>query len=212
MFTGIIKELGTIKAIQKKGDGRLIQVEAPKSVPLLEKGGSININGACQSAVNLSRDWFEVLATSETILRTNFQLLQPGDKVNLETPLTLKDPLGGHMVSGHIDDTGKINSIKPGSDSTIMKVSYKPEYNKYLIEKGSIAVDGISLTVFEISSDTFSVSLIPETIEQTNLRFRQVGDVINLEYDLIGKYIENMLNKDNGELTMDYLIKHGFVR
>ncbi len=212
MFTGIVKEIGAIKAVQKKGDGKLIQVEAPKSALSLEKGGSISINGACQSVISLGRDWFEVQATSETVSRTNFRLLQPGDRVNLELPLTMKAPLGGHIVSGHIDDTGKISSIKPGGDSAIMKVAYKPEYNKYLVEKGSIAVDGISLTVFEISSDTFSMSLIPETIEQTNLKLRLVGDAVNLEFDLIGKYIEKLMNQGKGELTMDYLIKHGFKR
>jgi riboflavin synthase len=212
MFTGIIQEVGTIRYTQKKGDGLIIRVEAPKSSELLKKGGSINLNGACQSAVNFVRDWFEVLATSETVSRTNFALFQTGDMVNLELPLTLNDPLGGHLVSGHVDDTGKVTSIKPGAESTIMEVAFKPENNKYLIEKGSIAVDGISLTAFSIKLETFSVSLIPETIERTNLKFRKIGDIVNLEFDLIGKYIEKFLNKDEETFSMDYLKKHGFMR
>ena len=212
MFTGIIQELGRIKLIRKKGDGLLIQVDAPKSTPELQKGGSISVNGACQSAVRVDRDLFEALATPETVSKTNFHLLQTGDKVNLELPLTLQEPLGGHLVSGHIDSTGAITNIKPGTESTIMQVEFKTEYNKYLIEKGSVAVDGISLTVFDIKSGSFSVSLIPETIENTNLKFRKIGDIVNLEYDLIGKYVEKFFNKGNSSLTMDFLNKHGFTR
>ena len=212
MFTGIIQELGNVKLIQKKGNGLLIQIDASKSTPELQKGGSISINGACQSAIRVDRDSFEALATAETVSKTNFHLLQTGDKVNLELPLTLQEPLGGHLVSGHIDSTSAITNIKPGTESTIMQVEFKTEYNKYLIEKGSVAVDGISLTVFDIKSASFSVSLIPETIENTNLKFRKVGDIVNLEYDLIGKYVEKFFDKGNSSLTMDFLNKHGFTR
>jgi riboflavin synthase len=218
MFTGIIQEIGLVRYVAKKGDGLLIQIEAPESFKSLEAGGSVSINGACQSAIitspvsGASGGWFEVMATSETMSRTNFRFLQTGDRVNLELPLTLNNPLGGHLVTGHIDDTGQITDIKPGRESTLIRIVFKPEYNRYLIEKGSVAVDGISLTVFDIEQECFTVSLIPETIERTNLKYRNIGDEVNLEFDQIGKYIEKFLNKDNRGMTMDFLKKHGFQR
>lgn len=218
MFTGIIQEIGLVRYVQKKGDGLLIQIEAPESSKSLKAGGSVSINGVCQSAIitspvsGASGGWFEVLATSETMSRTNFRFLQAGDRVNLELPLTLNDPLGGHLVTGHIDDTDRITGIKPGGESTLIRIVFKPEYNRYLIEKGSIAVDGISLTVFDIEPECFTISLIPETIERTNLKFRNIGDMVNLEFDQISKYIEKFLNKDNRGMTMDFLKKHGFQR
>ena len=212
MFTGIIQEIGEIKLIQKKGDGLAIQVLAPRTSKSLEKGGSVSINGACQTAVKVERDWFEVFAMSETVNRTGFKNFRTGLRVNLELPLTLNDPLGGHLVAGHIDITGRIASIEPGSQSTILKVSFASKYAKYLIEKGSIALDGISLTVFNFQPGEFSVSLIPETITETNLSLRKIGDLVNLEFDQIGKYIENFITADTGGLTLDHLNKHGFMR
>lgn len=216
MFTGIIQEVGVVRHVQKQGDGLLIKVEAPDSSANLKKGGSINISGACLSVVNVSYTggkgggWFETLATAETIARTNFRLVHIDDRVNLELPLTLNDPLGGHLVSGHVDDTGRIETIKPGRESTIMRIVFEAEHNRYLIEKGSIAVDGISLTAFNIESGRFSVSLIPDTIERTNLKFRKINDVVNLEFDQIGKYVENFLNTEKKGLTMDFMKKHGY--
>jgi len=212
MFTGIIQEIGAIKLIPKKGDSLAIQISAPNTSKTLKKGGSVAINGACQTAIVIGHDWFEVFASSETVNRTGFRYYQSGLAVNLELPLTLNDPLGGHLVAGHIDDTGRISSIEPGFQSTIMKISFNPEYEKYLIEKGSIAVDGISLTVFDIQAGNLSASLIPETVANTNLKFRKIGDLVNLEFDLIGKYIEKFMSGKSKGLTMDDLFKHGFMR
>jgi riboflavin synthase len=216
MFTGIIQEIGIVRYVGKKGGGLLIRIEAPESSASLKVGGSVNVNGACQSVAKISDHlgdsvgWFEVLATSETITRTNFKILRVGDRVNIELPLTLKDPLGGHLVTGHVDDTGELTSIQPVDESTIMRVVYKSEYNRYLIEKGSVAVDGISLTAFDIGQESFSVSLIPETVERTNLKFRKVGDIVNLEFDQVGKYVEKFANKNRKGLTMNFLNRHGF--
>ena len=212
MFTGIIQEVGIIKLVQKISDGLVLRISAPNTSKTLKKGGSVSINGACQTATAIDRDWFEVFATSETVSRTCFRYYQSGLRVNLELPLTLNDPLGGHLVAGHIDDTGRIVSIEPGLQSTIMKIAFKPEYSKYVIEKGSISIDGISLTVFDIQADSLSVSLIPETISETNLKFKQIGDPVNLEFDQIGKYIEKFISVNKNGLTMDDLIKHGFMR
>ncbi|MCP4583028.1 MAG: riboflavin synthase, partial [candidate division Zixibacteria bacterium] len=172
----------------------------------------VGINGACQTATIIGDDWFEVYAMLETVNRTNFKAFQTGTQVNLELPLALSDPLGGHLVAGHVDITGQIKSIEPGSQSTIVKVAFTSEYSKYLIEKGSVAIDGISLTVFDIQSGLFSVSLIPETLSETNLKFRKIGEQVNLEFDQIGKYVENFINAKRGGLTIDDLNKHGYMR
>jgi riboflavin synthase len=212
MFTGIIQEVGTVQSIQRQGDGIIIQVKSVKLSPELKKGGSVSINGACQSAVTIEKDWFGVYAMAETISRTNFKRMQTGTRVNLELPLTLSDPLGGHLVAGHVDDIGVISSFDPSGASTILKVKFSPENRKYLIEKGSIAIDGISLTVFDIGETEFSISWIPETLENTNFKFRGIGDEVNLEFDLFGKYIENFVSGKKGGLTLDFLSEHGFMR
>jgi riboflavin synthase len=212
MFTGIIQEVGTIRQTRRVGDGLGIQVTAPKSSRALKQGDSINISGACQTATTIGDDWFEVFAMVETLSRTNFAVLEAGAKVNLELPLSLKDPIGGHLVSGHVDCIGKITLIKAGPQSRVITIAYESGFEKYLIERGSVAVDGISLTVFDVAKSSFAVSLIPETLERTNFKFRQVGDQVNLEFDQIGKYIEKICGTDKEKLTMDFLHKHGFVR
>lgn len=212
MFTGIIQEVGTIKQVQKKGNGLVIRVDAPRVSAKLKCGESVNINGACQTATEIERGWFEVYAMAETIARTNFRHFENGLKVNLELPLTLNDPLGGHLVAGHIDDVGKIESFDPAGGDTILKVSFKSGNRKYLIEKGSVAIDGISLTTFDIKANEFSISWIPETLANTNLKYRRIGDVVNLEFDQIGKYIENFLNAGKQGLTIEDLQQHGFMR
>jgi riboflavin synthase len=212
MFTGIIQEIGTVKEAQRQGEGLILRIRAGDSTSRLKKGDSVSINGACQTAVTFGSDWFKVYAMAETVSRTNFSNLKAGDKVNLELPLTLNDPLGGHLVAGHIDDIGVIRAFDPSGGNTILRLSFNPENRRYLIEKGSVAIDGISLTVFDIADNEFSISWIPETIENTNLKYRKVGDEVNLEFDLLGKYIENFVGKKNNELTMEFLHKHGFTR
>ncbi len=212
MFTGIIQELGTIMQARRSGDGLALKIEAPKSSPRLNKGDSICINGACQSATMIDSSWFEVYAMPETIKRTTFRNFKPADKVNLELPLTLNDPLGGHLVAGHVDEIGRIASFDPTGGSNILKIEFDKANRKYMIEKGSVAIDGISLTVFDISETQFSISWIPETIENTVLKYRKVGDEVNLEFDMLGKYIENFITGKGDGLTIDMLNKHGFLR
>jgi len=212
MFTGIISEMGTIKSLSRVGEGLKLEISAPETAEMITKGSSVSINGACQSAVDIGKDWFSVLATSETISKTNLKKLRPQSKVNLELPLTLNDPLGGHLVSGHIDAIGSIVSLSRASDSTLMVVSFEAEYSKYVIEKGSISIDGISLTIFNVSDNRFTVSLIPETIQNTTLYQISPGDSVNLEFDMIGKYIERFLSNNKTGLTIDHLKKYGFMR
>lgn len=210
MFTGLIKELGEVKKLSLSGDGLIIGITAPKISPRLTQGNSVNLNGACQSAVSIDTAGFEVFATSETLAKTNFGKLKSGEPVNLELPLTLENPLGGHLVLGHIDCVGKIKTFTQGSNSVILKVQYDSKYEPLLAEKGSIAVDGISLTCFDISESVFSVAVIPETIKTTNLQCRKPGDYVNLEFDIFAKYIQKNIKKQPTALTVEYLNQHGF--
>lgn len=210
MFTGLIKELGQIQTLSPAGDGLYIKVAAPALCQNLKRGGSININGACQSTTNIDQTRFEVFATAETIAKTNFGRLLPGEYINLELPLTLNEPLDGHLVLGHVDCVGTIKSFVRNSNSAILKVEYDSKYKSLIVEKGSIAVDGISLTCFEISNISFSVAVIPETIKSTNLQYRQSGDHVNLEFDIFAKYIQKNIDKHPDALTVEYLNQHGF--
>jgi riboflavin synthase len=210
VFTGLIKELGEIQAISLKDDGILLRIAAPELCKNLKRGGSVNVNGACQTAFNIDRSEFEVFATGETLAKTNFGILRQKEFVNLELPLTLEDPLGGHLVLGHVDCKGEIISFNRDSISANLHIKYDSKYSSLLVEKGSIAVDGISLTCFDISEFSFSVAIIPETISSTNLQYRKAGDSVNLEFDIFAKYIQKSITKQQGSVTIDYLNQHGF--
>lgn len=210
MFTGLIRELGQIQTLLPAGDGLLIKVAAPASSQYLKRGGSINISGACQSVTNIGQNSIEVFATAETIAKTNFERLRSGEFVNLELPLTLNEPLGGHLVLGHVDCVGKIKSFIRNFNSAILKVEYNQNFESLLVEKGSIAVDGISLTCFDIQKTSFSAAVIPDTIKSTNLQYRKPGDYVNLEFDIIAKYIQKKINKHSSALSAEYLNQHGF--
>jgi riboflavin synthase len=210
LFTGLIKELGRIEALSPADDGLVIKLKAPILRKNLERGASVNINGACQTVINLNKDGFEVYASAETLTRTNFKHLSFGEFVNLELPLTLNEFIGGHLILGHIDCVGRIKSFKRDSQPSILRVEYDPTYELLLVEKGSIAVEGISLTCFDISRTSFSAAIIPETIKSTNLQFRKPLDYVNIEFDILAKYI----NKNKGgapvSLTFEYMNQHGF--
>jgi riboflavin synthase len=210
VFTGLIKELGEIQAISLRDEGILLRVVAPELCKNLKRGGSVNINGACQTAFNINQSGFEAFATSETIAKTNFGKLKLREFVNLELPLALEEPLGGHLVLGHVDCKGEIISFNRGSRSANLQIKYDSKYSSLIVEKGSIAVDGISLTCFDISEYSFSVAVIPETISSTNLQYRKAGDLVNLEFDIFAKYIQKSITKQQGSITLDYLNQHGF--
>ena len=209
MFTGIIQELGEIVATKAKGGGLQLSIRADLARQL-KSGGSININGACQSAFDISDNCFYVWSSEETIGRTNFRGLRSGEKVNLELPLALSDPLGGHLVSGHIDDVGRITALNRAGQGWLIQIGFDPRYARHMIEKGSVAVDGISLTCYNLTDNAFSAAIIPETYKKTNLRFRSIGDKVNLEFDLIAKYIEKLIAQKVGGVTLDYLSEHGY--
>ncbi len=161
----------------------------------MKKGDSISVNGVCLTVVEKKVKEFVVEATEETIRRTNIGFLIPGDKVNLETPLTLSKPMGGHIVQGHVDETGKIMGIRKIGNTFIMEISFSLKYRNFLVPKGSVAIDGISLTVVDVLRTKFLVNIIPYTIANTNLKYRKIGDKVNIEYDIFAKYISNFLTR-----------------
>ncbi len=199
MFTGIIEEVGKVKSIVQKGKARIFAISSRKLLDEINVSDSVSVNGVCLTVFEKSKDSFKVEAVEETIKKTNLGELKIGDPVNLELALKLGERLGGHIVQGHVDTTGMIKSIKKLENSWIFEIKFPPEFRKYLIPAGAIAVDGISLTVAGLDRDKFKVSIIPYTFDNTNLKFRKVGDKVNLEFDLFGKYIENFFKIIKGE-------------
>ncbi|HXC34470.1 MAG TPA: riboflavin synthase [Candidatus Acidoferrales bacterium] len=197
MFTGIIEETGTVERIERSTEGVTLVVRAAKAVRGLKIGGSLAVNGCCLTATKISRRGKDSLVQfdllDETWKRTNFQFLKHGSLVNLERPLRAGDELGGHFVTGHIDGTGKISRWERSGADHVLDIAAAENVMRYMIEKGSIAIDGISLTVAAVSRKTFRVWIIPHTFEVTNLCTRKAGDAVNLEADMLGKYVEKFV-------------------
>lgn len=212
MFTGIIEEVGRLISRRKRGNGLIYKIKADIIVDDVKVGDSININGTCQTVTGFDRDSFEVEAIGETLSRTNLGQLQVEDRINLERSLTPSSRLGGHLVSGHIDCVGVIAGIIRREEQVDVTVNYPEEYSHYLIKKGSIAMEGISLTVVDCQTESYQVSLIPHTWESTNMVFKKIGDKINLEFDLIAKYIEKMINSrdSKGGISLEDLKEKGW--
>ncbi len=211
MFTGIIEEIGKIKAIKKGNLSATLSIEASKVLEHTKLGDSISTNGVCLTVTELLKNGFSVDVMNETLNRTTIKELKMGSEVNLERATRLGDRMGGHMVSGHIDDIGRIHSMAKQDFATLVYINAPKHILKYMIEQGSIAIDGISLTVVKIDDEGFSVSIIPYTKKDTTLLDKRVGDYVNLECDLIGKYVEKLLsNKDGKGITLESLKKYGF--
>jgi len=196
MFTGIIKALGTVTHVAATADGAELEIAAPGFADTLSDGESVAVNGACLTVAALAPPTFSFELTPETLSRTNLGDLAPGDVVNLEPALRVGDSLSGHVVQGHVDGTGAILEQTAVGDSVVMRFSAPPEVLRYLIEKGSIAVDGVSLTVFGIDSQAFAVSLVQYTQEHTNLTRKPLGVGVNLEVDVLAKYVERLLTQN----------------
>ncbi|MCX5833418.1 MAG: riboflavin synthase [Deltaproteobacteria bacterium] len=211
MFTGIIQGLGTVRKMTRQGQDALIGVETVLPLNDLKRGDSIAVNGVCLTITTLSGQVFSADVSTETLARTNLQFLKAGERVNLEKALRLTDFLGGHLVLGHIDGPGKIVERTPKSGSIVLGVTVEEGLGRYIVEKGSIAVDGISLTVNRYAKDRFYVNIIPHTIENTTLSFKKAGDPVNIETDILGKYVEKLLNPEKG-VDMQFLAKHGFLK
>ena len=206
MFTGIIEEIGRVISTQS---GK-ITIAATDVLQGMEPGESIAVNGACLTVTNLNLTSFSADIMPETLRRTNLGLLSAGDGVNLERPLALGGRLGGHLVQGHVDATGRVASVIWDEGAVIIRIEAPPEVMHYIVEKGFIAVDGISLTVVTKNTSSFRVSVVDYTREHTTLGERRVGDSVNLEADVIAKYVEQLSQARSTGITMDFLQEHGF--
>ena len=193
MFTGIVEELGEITAVEEMPDAARFTVRGPVVTEGAGHGDSIAVNGVCLTVVELGDGSFTADVMAETLKRSSLGALRPGSRVNLERPMALGGRLGGHLVQGHVDGTGTVLERTPAEHWELVKVSLPAELARYVVEKGSIAVDGISLTVVEAGADFFTVSLIPTTLALTTLGVKQPGEPVNLEVDVIAKYVERML-------------------
>lgn len=212
MFTGIIRAKGSIGAIEKRGgDVRLRVTTAELPWSEYAVGDSIAVNGVCLTAVQLLDDGFDTDVSVETLEVTTLQQLAVGDAVNLEPALRVGDALGGHLVSGHVDGIGKMISRADDARSIRMKFEVPGELARYIAKKGSICVDGVSLTINEVSGNTFGLNIIPHTAEVTTMGAYEAGTAVNIEVDLLARYIERMLGSDAGGLSIDFLREHGYA-
>jgi riboflavin synthase len=197
MFTGIIEELGVVVDWTRTGDAARLTVRGPLAVSDADHGDSISVSGVCLTVVDKGDDWFTADVMSETIAMSTLATVTPGARVNLERAARLGDRLGGHIVQGHIDGTSELLEITEGSAWRVLRFSLRPELSALVARKGSIAVDGVSLTVSDVGDDWFEVSLIPETLSATTLGLKSVGDAVNIETDILARQVERMLAVTN---------------
>lgn len=218
MFTGIIEEVGTLLATHKASKSESLTIEAPYVLQDAKVGDSIAVNGICLTATSIAGSTFTADVMAETMRRTSLGTLHIGSKVNLERAMAAGGRFGGHIVSGHIDGTGTIVNMEREENAVWVTIGTTPQIMKYIIEKGSIAIDGISLTVATVSTDRFQVSIIPHTGQETTLLTKKPGDIVNLENDVIGKYVEHLMSfkepenkKQSSKVDMGFLAEHGFL-
>ena len=221
MFTGIIEGFGHIAAVRSTGQGKRLAIEADFSLNQTKIGDSIAVSGACLTAVAIGNQRFEVDVSPETLNTTTFEQAKVGDRVNLERAMRFSDRIDGHLVSGHIDDTGIIKQRETLGNAIVITVGTAESLTRYMIAKGSVAVDGISLTINRCDAGSFSVSIIPLTAKWTTIGFKGIGDRVNIETDMIGKYVEKFLSgasrddKHNthqgSRISRDFLVKSGFI-
>jgi riboflavin synthase len=211
MFTGIIEETGIVKSIRTEGRSARITISAEKVLEDMKVGDSINTNGVCLTVTEFSSSAFTIDVMPETMQRTTFAKLRSGSRVNLERALRLTDRLGGHIVSGHIDGTGILEKIREDENAVWLSVSGEPGILRYIVEKGSVAIDGISLTVVKVSQRSFEVSIIPHTQTETAILLKKTGDTVNIECDIIGKYVEKLSSKKSDKVDLNFLAEHGFI-
>ncbi|HEX6468016.1 MAG TPA: riboflavin synthase [Streptosporangiaceae bacterium] len=193
MFTGIVEELGEVIDVEPDGDAARLTVRGPRVAADAVHGASIAVNGVCLTVTDVKDDSFTADVVQETLRRSSLGALRPGSPVNLERPVRLADRLGGHLVQGHVDGVGAIVAREPGERWDVVTISLPAELSRYVVEKGSITVDGVSLTVVEAAARHFTVALIPTTLELTVLGRKEPGDPVNLEVDVVAKYVERLL-------------------
>ncbi len=220
MFTGIIERFGTIKRITSRQEGRILTIATDRVLEGTKIGDSIAVNGACLTVTSIAGNVFTVDMAPETVDRTTFKHAAAGTRVNIERALRLSDRLDGHLVSGHIDGTGRISSMTKRSNAVIVMVDVEKKLAADMIEKGSVAIDGISLTINQCSDTDFEVSIIPHTADITTIGQKSAGDAVNIETDMIGKYIRKMMQtgmsaskapSDKRDISLDLLARNGFL-
>ena len=214
MFTGLVEEIGYLEEVKRGSDSSRLSIKAVEVVKDIEIGASIAVNGVCLTVTERNKKGFTADVMAETLDRTNLQDLTSGEPVNLERALKMSDRLDGHIVSGHIDETGKIIATETRDIARIITIRISEKLAPYIAEKGSVAVDGTSLTVVLAGEDYFTVSLIPHTAEKTILGSKDAGETVNLEADMVAKYVERLLKFGRGResgLTRETLIRHGYM-
>ena len=215
MFTGIVEELGSIRSVRRGQHSSVLSIAAKDILSDLKIGDSVAVNGVCLTATTVDGSGFTADVMHETLNRSSLGSLTVGSHVNLERAMAANGRFGGHIVSGHIDGTGTITALRKDDNAVWYTISASQELLRYIVEKGSIAIDGISLTVAEVGESWLSISAIPHTVAQTVLRDRKEGDLVNLETDIIGKYVEKLLkpapeSQASSGITLDFLARHGF--
>ena len=215
MFTGIVEEMGQVEGIQRGRQSAVLTIRARTVLEGTKIGDSIAVNGVCLTVTSLAADRFTADVMHETLDRSSLAQLKRGGTVNLERAMPADGRFGGHIVAGHIDGTGRVVKVRKDDNAIWYTIQAPPQVLRYIVEKGSIAVDGISLTVARVETDRFAISAIPHTVAQTVLRDRKAGDLVNLETDIIGKYVEKLLtpapeSQTAGGITLDFLARNGF--
>ena len=212
MFTGIVEDLGSVKAIKNAPNSMQLTIESKKIVEDVHLGDSIAVNGVCLTVISFSNNQFTVEVMPETVKATNIQTVQIGEHVNLERAMPANGRFGGHFVSGHVDGTGTILRKRKFANAVYVDIGISTELSKFCMLKGSVAIDGISLTLFDVKPTQLTVSLIPHTFDQTILGIKKERDVVNIENDLLGKYVINHLDRKQAQstITMDFLNENGF--
>jgi len=214
MFTGLVEEVGTVVSIVENGGNHRITVKAPQSAPELKQGNSIAVSGVCLTALDISPDTFCADLAKETWTRTSFSRITEGAQINLELPLKVDARMGGHIVQGHVDGTGRLIGLEPipNADDFWMHIEIPEDLEKYVVFKGSISIEGISLTVASLEGLRMTIAIIPHTIKMTNLQSLKPGDPVNIETDIVAKYLEKWTRRDQqtGALTMERLVAQGF--
>ncbi len=216
MFTGIVEEVGTLKAIRKGAHSAVLEIQAKVVLEDIHLGDSIAVNGVCLTATSFSPAGFTADVMHETLNRSSLAALRPGSRVNLERAMAANGRFGGHIVAGHVDGLGTVRRIEKDDNAIWFTIAAGPEILRYVVEKGSITIDGISLTVARVDADSFAISAIPHTVAVTVLADRKVGDPVNLETDIIGKYVEKLLRpapeapQRKAGITKEFLTRYGF--
>lgn len=215
MFTGIVEEIGTLQGIERGSQSAILHIQCKKVLEGTKIGDSIAVNGVCLTVTTMSNTGYTADVMAETLDRSALGTLKRGSRVNLERAMAADGRFGGHIVAGHVDGIGTIQNITRDETAVWYQISSTPEVLRYIVEKGSITIDGISLTVARVGKTDFSVSIIPHTQANTILADKGVGDIVNLETDIIGKYVEKLLRpqesvKEESKITMEFLMKNGF--